>query len=104
MKTAAEIRAEMAALEKELAKAEEAEAKAAQADTARRAIALLAAMRTAFKELEQLVPGSFDPETWAAAFKAQAWPRSGKYKRMADLSETEVHEAQQRGVGAVAKL
>ena len=104
MKTAAEIRAEMAQLEKDLAKAEEAEAKAAQAGNAKRAIALLAAMRTAFKELEQLVPGSFDPETWAVAFKAQAWPRSGKYKRMADLSETEVKNAQDAGVGAVAKL
>jgi len=91
-------------LEKELAKAERAEAKAAQADTAKLAIAMLAAMRTAFKELEGLVPGSFDPETWAVAFKTQAWPRSGKYKRMADLSETEVHEAQERGVWAVAKL
>ena len=104
MKTAADIRAEMAALERELAKAEEAEAKAAMAGDAKRAIALLSAMRTAFKELEHLVPGSFDPEAWAVAFKAQAWPRSGKYKRMANLSETETHEAQQRGIGAVAKL
>lgn len=104
MQTVAEIDAKIAELQKQRAALEEAEAKAAQAGNAKRAIALLAAMRTAFKELEQLVPGSFDPETWAVAFKAQAWPRSGKYKRMADLSETEVHEAQERGVGAVAKL
>lgn len=104
MKTAAEIRAEMAALEKELAKAEEAEAKAAQAGKAKRAIALLAAMRTAFREVQDMYPDTFDAEKWAIAFSPQAWPRTGKFKRIADLSETEVHEAQQRGVGAIAKL
>lgn len=104
MQTVAEIDAKIAELQKQRAALEEAEAKAAQAGNAKRAIALLAAMRTAFKEIQGLYPDTFDAETWAVAFKAQAWPRSGKFKRLADLSETEVHEAQERGVGAVAKL
>lgn len=104
MATAAEIRAQMAQLEKELAKAEEAEAKAAQAGNAKRAIALLAAMRAAFREIQELYPDTFDPERWAVAFSPQAWPRTGKIRRSADLSETEVKNAQDAGIEAVAKL
>jgi hypothetical protein len=104
MKSADEIRAEMAALEKELVKAEEAEAKAAQAGNAKRAIALLAAMRTAFREVQDMYPDTFDAEKWAIAFSPQAWPRTGKFRRIADLSETEIKNAQDAGIGAVAKL
>lgn len=104
MATADEIRAQIAELEKNLAKAEDAEAKVAQAGNAKRAIALLAAMRTAFKEVQDIYPDTFDPEKWSVAFSAQAWPRTTRFKRMADLSETEVKNAQDAGVGAVAKL
>lgn len=101
MKTAAEIRAEMAALEKELAKAEEAEAKAAQAGNAKRAIALLAAAKTAVSEIEKLFPGTFDSEKFPPLTQ---WPRANKPARAGGLSETEIKNAQDAGVGAVAKL
>ncbi len=104
MKTVDEIRAQIAALEADLRKAEEAEAKAAQVDNAKRAIALLSAMRTAFREVQSLYPDTFDAEKWGIAHTAQAWPRTGKFKRIADLSETEIHEAQARGEAAVKGL
>lgn len=99
--TAEEIRAQIAALEKELAKAEEAEAKAAQAGNAKRAIALLAAAKAAVSEIERLFPGTFDGEKFPPLTQ---WPRANKPARAGGLSETEVKNAQQRGVGAVAKL
>lgn len=104
MASADEIRQQIAKLQAALKSAEEADARAAMAGNAKRAIAMLAAMKAAFKEIEEIAPATFDPETWAVIFKPQAWPRSGKLKRMADLSETEVHEAQKAGEAAIGKL
>lgn len=103
-KTAEQLRAEMSALQKQLEEAEAAEAKAAQAGNAKRAVSLLYAMRSSFRELEALFPGSFDQDKWSAAFTAQAWPRPGRYARVADLSETEVHAARDAGEKVIAGL
>lgn len=102
--TVAEIDAQIAELQKQRAEIEAAERKAAMAGDARRAIALLAAMREAYKELESLFPGTFDADRWAAAATAQAWPRDGKIRRMADLSETEAANAREAGRKAVAGI
>lgn len=101
--TADQIRAEIAVMEKALHAAEEAEAMAAQSGNAKRATALLTAMRTAQKEIESLFPGSFSGDKWEA-ITPQAWPRDTSYKRLGGLSETEVHEARERGKRAVAGL
>jgi len=103
-KSADDIRAEIAALEKALRQAEESEQRAAQAGNAKRALALIAAMRAAYKEVEALFPGTFEGEKWIGAATAQAWPRPGRFKRLADLSETEVANATERGVKAVSVL
>lgn len=103
MPTTEEIRAQIAKLETDLRAAEEAERKAAEADNAKRALALLSAMRLAYREIERLYPGTFG-EAWAVAATSQAWPRSGKFKRIADLSETEVANAQEAGEKAVAGI
>jgi hypothetical protein len=98
-----EIRAQIAALQSQLDAAEEAERKAALGGNARRAVALLTAMRVAMKEIEALFPGSFSGEKWEA-LNAQSWPRDTSFKRAADLSETEVHEARERGRAAIDGL
>lgn len=103
MPTVEEIRAQIAELEAQLRKQEEAEAKLAQVDNAKRAIALLAAMRAAMKGIEDLFPNTFENEKWKA-ITPQAWPRDNKLRNLADLSETEVSEARQRGRAAVDKL
>src|SRR5690606_33562907 len=103
-RTADEIRAEIAALEAELRKQEEAERKAAMAGNAKRAVALLSAMRQCMKELEELFPGTFDDEKFAALHTSQAWPRDTKFRRAADLSETEVHAAREAGKKAVVSI
>lgn len=103
MPTADEIRGQIAALEAELRKQEEAERKAAMAGDAKRATALLAAMRACMKEIEALFPGSFSGDKWEA-ITPQAWPRDTSFKRAADLSETEVSNARERGKEAIAKL
>lgn len=102
-KTAEQIRAEIEALNQQLREAEEAERKAALAGDAKRATALLAAMRACMKEIENLFPGTFSGEKWEAIVP-QAWPRDTSFKRAADLSETEVHDARERGKDIVAKL
>lgn len=102
-KSAEQIRAEIADLQTLLAMQEEAEARAAKAGDAKRATALLKAMREAQKEIEALFPGSFSGDKWEA-ITAQAWPRDTSFKRAADLSDTEVHEARERGAKAVAAL
>lgn len=103
MPTADEIREQIAALEAELRKQEEAERKAAMAGDAKRATALLAAMRACMKEIEVLFPGSFAGDKWEA-ITPQSWPRDTAFKRAADLSETEVSNARERGKEAIAKL
>lgn len=102
-KTADQIREEIAALEAELRKQEEAERKAALAGNAKRATALLKAMRECHKEIESLFPGTFASDKWEA-ITPQAWPRDTAFKRQADLSETEIHDARERGREMVAKL
>lgn len=104
MATTDELRQQIAKLEADLRAAEDAERKAAMAGDAKRAIALLAAMRESYKEIEATFPGTFDADRWAAAATAQAWPRDGKIRRMADLSETETSNARERGRDAIAKL
>lgn len=103
MKSAEAIREQIAALEAELRKQEEAEAKAAQVGNAKRAIALLAAMRAAMKGIEDLFPGTFEGEKWSA-ITPQAWPRDTKLRRAADLSETEVDNARAAGKAAIDAL
>lgn len=95
-----QIRAQMASLQKELENREAAAAKAAVAGNAKRAVALLTAMKAAHKELEALFPGTFEGEKWAA-IAPQAWPRDASYKRAADLSETEVSAAREVGRKAI---
>lgn len=102
-RTADQIREQIAALEAELRKQEEAERKAAMAGNAKRATALLAAMRQCMKEIESLFPGTFTGEKWEALVP-QAWPRDTSFKRQADLSDTEIHNARERGKEMVAKL
>lgn len=101
MATADEIRAQIAQLEKDLRKQEEAEAKAAVADDAKRAISLLAAAKLAVKEIERLFPGTFDGEKFPPLTQ---WPRSNKPARAGGLSETEIKNAQDSGEAAVAKI
>lgn len=101
MQTVAEIDAKIAELQKQRASLEEAEAKAAQAGNAKRAIALLAAAKTAVSEIEKMFPGTFDSEKFPPLTQ---WPRANKPARAGGLSETEVKNAQDAGVGAVAKL
>lgn len=102
-KTPEQIRAEIAALQSQLDAAEAAERKAGMSDGAKRATALLTAMRAAMREIESLFPGTFDGERWAA-LTPQAWPRDTKFKRLADLSETEIHEAREWGKKAIDGL
>lgn len=101
--TPEETRARIAELQALLATQEEAERKAALSGNAKRATALLTAMRACMREIEALFPGTFEGEKWAAIVP-QAWPRDAKFKNLADLSETEVHEARERGKAAVAGL
>jgi len=103
MPTAEQIREQIAKLEKDLRDAEEAERKAAMSGNAKRATALLAAMRECQKEIERMFPGSFSGDKWEA-ITPQAWPRDTTYKRAADLSETEVHNARNAGKEAVSKI
>lgn len=104
MPTAEEIREQIAKLEADLRAAEESERKAAMAGDAKRVIALLSAMREAYKEIEAVFPGTFDAERWSVAATAQAWPRDVKIRRMADLSETEAADSRERGRKAVVGL
>lgn len=99
-----EIRAQIAALQQTLRAEEEAEARAAQAGNAKRAIAMLAAAKSAIKGVEDLFPGTFNKETWAAAFGSTSWPRYDKIRRVADLSETEAANAKAAGEAAIGKL
>lgn len=103
MPTVAEIDAKIAELQKERSVLEEAERKAAMADSAKRATALLAAMRACQKEIEALFPGTFEGGVWEQ-MSPQAWPRDTKFRRSADLSETETHDARERGKKMVANL
>lgn len=100
VRSADDIRKELSALEKELRDAEHAEQLAAQAGNAKRAIALLSAMRECMRTIEDIFPGTFEGEKWAA-LTPQAWPRITKFKRAAELSETEVANAQVTGRKAV---
>lgn len=104
MASADEIRQQIAKLQADLKTAEEADARAAMAGNAKRAIAMLAAMKAAFKGVEDLFPGTFNKETWAAAFGSTSWPRFDKLRKAADLSETETATARQAGEAAIGKL
>lgn len=101
MASADEIRKQIAKLQADLKTAEEADARAAMADNAKRAIAMLAAAKTAVSEIEKMFPGTFDGEKFPPLTQ---WPRANKPARAGGLSETEVKNAQDAGVGAVAKL
>jgi hypothetical protein len=103
MSTASEIRKQIAKLEAALRAAEEAERKASLAGDANLATALLAAMRQCYKDIEVLFPGTFEGGVWAE-LTPQAWPRDTRFKRAADLSESEVHSARERGKNAVLGL
>lgn len=103
MATSEQIKEQIATLERQLVEAQEAERKASMADSAKRATALLASMKAAYKEIEVLFPGTFEGGLWSE-LKPQALPRDTRFKRIADLSETEVHEARERGKEAVGKL
>lgn len=103
MPTVAEIDEKIAALQAQRAELEEAERKAAMADNAKRATALLTAMRQCMKEIEDLFPGTFEKEPWVS-IAPQAWPRDTKFRNAADLSETETHDARERGRKAIAEL
>jgi hypothetical protein len=103
-RTAEEIRAEIAALQAELTRQEEAERKLAMVDSARRGIALLAAMREAYRLIQEMFPDTFADEKYAALATAQAWPRDVKMRRAADLSETQAGEARERGRKAIEGL
>lgn len=104
MPTANDIREQIFKLEADLRAAEEAERKEKEAANAARAISLIYAMRAAYKEVERLYPGTFDADKWAAANTPQAWPRTGRFVRMADLSETELANAKEAGEKAVMGL
>jgi len=104
MPTVAEIDAKIAELQKQRAELEEAERKAALAGNAKRAASLLAAMKAAYAELESIFPETFADEKFAALAVSQAWPRDKKFQRAADLSETEIHEARERGKAAIAGI
>jgi hypothetical protein len=103
-RTAEEIRAEIAALQAELTRQEEAERKLAMVDSARRGIALLAAMREAYRLIQEMFPDTFADEKYAALAISQAWPRDVKMRRAADLSETQAGEARERGRKAIEGL
>lgn len=103
MPTVAEIDEQIAKLQAERAKLEEAERKAAMAGNAKRATALLAAMRECKSEIEAMFPDTFENEKWAAIVP-QAWPRDTKWRNLADLSETEVANAREAGKKAVAGI
>jgi hypothetical protein len=102
--TVAEIDAQIAELQKQRSALEEAERKAAMAGDAKRATALLAAMRACMKEIEALFPGTFEDEKFAALHTSQAWPRDAKFRRAADLSETEIHSAREIGKKAIEEI
>lgn len=103
MPKADELRAQIAELESQLAKEEEAERKAAMAGNAKRATALLSAVKAGVKEIDKLFPGTFSGGVWAD-LTPQAWPRDTAFKRAADLSETEVSDAREAGKKAVDAL
>lgn len=103
MPTAEELRAQIAGLQKELERKEAEEAMAARAGDAKRAIALLSAMKLAKSELERVWPGLFEGEKWAAIVP-QAWPRQSGIRRQAGLSETEADNAKKAGEEAVMAL
>lgn len=102
-KTIKDIEAQIAELEKQKADLEAAEQKKEMRVSALRATALLSAMRACMKEIESLFPESFSGEKWQS-LPAQAWPRDASFKRAADLSETEVHNARDAGRAAVEKI
>lgn len=103
MPTANDIREQIAKLEAELRKQEAAEAKAAQAGSAKRAIALLSMAKESIRQIEDMFPGTFTGEKWEA-ITPQAWPRDTKFRRAADLSETEASDARKAGLKAVSDL
>lgn len=102
MPTVAEIDAKIAELQAERAKIEEAERMAAMAGNAKRATALLAMMKEAYREIQAMFPETFSDDKYAALATSQAWPRDTKFKNAADLSETEVSDARERGKKVVA--
>lgn len=103
-KSASELRAEIAALEKALREAEESELRAARRGDAERAVALLSAMKAAKSSLDKIWPDLFTGDKWETFNTPTAWPRSTSMKKAADLSETEVAAASERGAKAIAGL
>lgn len=103
-KSKEEIREQIAALERQLREAEAAELAAAQAGNAKAATALLAAMKEAYWRIQDMFPDTFADDKYAALATSQAWPRDTKFKRIADLSETEMVDAREAGRKVVAAI
>lgn len=99
-----DIDRQIADLQRKRAEIEAAELAAAQAGNARRATALLAAMKEAYRQIQDMFPETFADDKYAALATAQAWPRDTKFKRAADLSETEMDSARAGGRKAVAAI
>ena len=104
MKTAAQIRAEMAALQAALAEAERAESLVARRANAGRAVSLLAAMKAARAELDKIWPGLFDGERWDAFNTPTAWPRATSMKKAGELSDAQLSEFAAAGERAISAL
>lgn len=102
--TPEETRARIAELQALLAAQEEAERKAALSGNAKRAIAFLAAMKEAYRQIQEMFPETFSDEKFTALAIAQAWPRDVKIRRAADISETETENAREAGRTAIASL
>lgn len=99
-----DIDAQIAALQAKRAEIEASERAKAMAGNAKRGVALLAAMRAAYADLEELFPGTFGDEKFAVLATAQAWPRDVRIRRMADMSESETEAAREAGRKAVAGI
>lgn len=99
-----QIRAQIAELEQKLRDAEAAEIAEAQAENAKVATAILAAMKEAYRRIQEMFPDTFSDEKYAALATSQAWPRDTKFRRVGDLSETEVENAREAGRKAIAAL
>lgn len=98
-RSAEQIRADMASLQAELAEAERLENLSREQDKARRVIFLVASMKSAFREIEETIPGTFG-EAWKSV-PQQAWPREKSIGNKFELSETEVFNLKEQGQKAV---
>lgn len=94
-RTAAEIRADMAALESELAEVERLENLETEQKKARRVIFLVALMKQAKSEIDDTMPDIWG-EAWSS-LPQQAWPREKSIGKRFELSETEIFNLKEKG-------